>query len=1263
MSWKARFARWAQITIFVALAACGQTVPSGSVDDLDIQFADLNGKPFDSLGMDGLLPDLAAPDAAPADAADVKPDDVALDPDGQTAGSDADDATTQNCEFSPQPSPGEPGHACNGAADCESGYCLEGPTGKICSKACVDCCPTGFQCEQFGGAGDLTFVCAPKWAALCRPCDTDAACLASGKDALCVSYGDSGSFCAAACVTNADCPGDYVCQSATGEKGTAKQCVRVAGECGCSATATAAGAQTTCHKQNAAGMCNGVRKCTAAGLTACPAAVPATETCGNGIDDDCNGATDENKAQGCVTYFPDGDGDGDGLSGSTGVCQCASTTLYHAVTATDCNDVDAKVNQWAVEVCDGADNNCNGKTDEGCDDDGDGYCDGSLLYFPAPICPKGGNDCDDANAGVHANVPETCGNGVDENCDGLTDAGNDVAGCVAFYLDGDGDGYGSGAAACLCSAKGLYTAQKNGDCNDASESIHPGQPDICGNGKDDDCSGLTDEAGSAGCSLFFTDVDGDGFGVGTAVCMCAADAQHSASKAGDCDDAKVAIHPGTKEACNGADDNCDGTTDEADASGCKLFYADLDGDSFGDPATGLCLCGGNAISSATDASDCDDTAATIHPGAVETCNGLDDDCDALTDEDNTQDCTFYYADADGDGFGNAANAACLCAPAGGYQVAVVGDCDDKHANIHPGATEVCDGVDNNCKDGTDEIGSGGCTSYYRDEDADGYGQTTDIQCLCAGTGAYLAVVGGDCNDAAAAVHPKGLEACNGVDDDCDGLTDPVGSEDCKLWFVDADNDGYGTYFLPSKCLCAGLDGYANAGGDCADADAAIHPKATEVCNGLDDNCDGTIDPKDASGCVPYYYDGDADGYGLTAISECACSSDGPFAAKVSGDCNDGSAGVNPGASETCNTVDDNCNAQTDEQLPTTTWYLDGDKDGYGTGNGVTSCGTVNGLTASLNGDCNDTSSAIHPGLTETCGNGVDDTCSGVTDENCNTCTGGKGVMNGVCVDLGAAAINAGGREVVTSSTVSLYVLPPGNLLTNGGAEANDFSGWTKPSVYDDWSITSTDYGLPVPFGSRVFRPSYLTSNLAQTVDLVGASVPVSGLNANTPLQYGAFGMGWGCKDTLVECGPGGGTSYADDSFGLDVTFQDASGTQLTQWASQTYYLTLGVWAAPFQNNISYPSGTRKVVVQVHGDDGESWGGYYGPSIDGAFLIYGKLDMRFSNDGVTWSSWQSYQPLVTGWSLTPGAGVKTVRVEFRDGAGVSLGTTSDSVTLQ
>jgi hypothetical protein len=972
--------------LMALVAACSSPASSGnggSANGPDVQFGGFDTVTDTVAGVPDALQDggteLVGDDDAMADGDATDLD--ALEVGGDTD-VDAGEISVGGCDFPASPAKGENGATCSVPTDCDSGLCVDSPTGRICTTTCSDCCPSGFKCATYKGGVDPVTACLPAFTQLCRPCQGDSEC-AGDDGALCVTYGKSGSFCAAKCDTGADCPDGFACQASQGSVGAGKQCVKKSGECACSPAATAAGASTVCVNSNASGTCTGVRKCTLAGLTPCTADTPSAEAC-DGADNDCNGKTDEAGAIGCSVLFSDADGDGYGKAGSSSQCLCTSVGLFTAATAGDCDDANKSVNGGAVEVCDSVDNNCDGKTDEGCDDDGDGFCDASVGVIGSPnICPKGKGDCDDASASVHTGQTEQCGNGVDDNCDGLTDSGPEVSGCVPFYLDGDGDGYGTGMPVCACAAAGLYTTAKTGDCDDVAPNVNPGKTELCGNGADDNCNGQIDEAGALGCTPYYADSDGDGFGVGSPSCLCTPDAGHTAVKGGDCNDQSSSKYPGAAEVCNGADDDCDGVIDPVSAGGCTLVYPDGDGDGYGVNAGSTCVCVVPATGFALVSGDCNDSASAAHPGGAEICDGLDNNCNGLTDEAGTQGCTTFYLDNDGDGFGQINQSQCLCVATGAYSASKAGDCNDQAVSIGPAVSETCDGIDNNCNGQTDESGALGCTVYAADNDGDGYGAIGDTQCLCAASGAYTASKATDCNDQSMAVHPGVDEACDGIDNNCDGLTDPNGSDGCKNWYLDQDGDGYGTFMAVPVCTCGSAVGYAALGGDCNDQKAAVHPGAIEACNGYDDDCDGSADGMGSQGCVNYYTDSDQDGYGV-GTGLCLCSAIASISATQGGDCNDGSTFIHPGAAELCNGFDDNCDGQVDEGV-TTTYYSDNDGDGWGTSSSQVACGPSGKFTTALSGDCQDANAAIHPNATEVC-NGVDDNCNGQVDDGIATAT-------------------------------------------------------------------------------------------------------------------------------------------------------------------------------------------------------------------------------------------------------------------------------------
>lgn len=162
-----------------------------------------------------------------------------------------------------------------------------------------------------------------------------------------------------------------------------------------------------------------------------------------------------------------------------------------------------------------------------------------------------------------------------------------------------------------------------------------------------------------------------------------------------------------------------------------------------------------------------------------------------------------------------------------------GDCDDCDSAINPAADEICDGRDNDC-DG--EIDEDGATWYYLDEDGDGFGDRRRAMLSCEPDWGYVAVAG-DCDDTDEAVYPDAPEACDGLDNDCDAVVDEHVS---LTWYADRDGDGFGD---PKSALssCDAPKGYVAAAEDCDDAVSAVNPGATESCDGIDDDCDGTTD--------------------------------------------------------------------------------------------------------------------------------------------------------------------------------------------------------------------------------------------------------------------------------------------------------------------------------------------------------------------------------------------------------------------------------------
>ena len=719
----------------------------------------------------------------------------------------------------------------------------------------------------------------------------------------------------------------------------------------------------------------------------------AVENC-DLIDNDCDGDVDEQDALGCQNHFPDGDDDGFGVTAGA-KCLCAPEGIHTATSGGDCNDNNEGINPSAAEKCNGVDDDCDAAVDEkdsvGCktfyyDPDTDGYGEtgkSQCLCLPtAPYTAQLAGDCDSEDQLVHPNAPEKCDD-IDNDCDGKVDE-QDAQGCVVYYRDFDDDGFGlTNDARCLCVPFGDYTSQVPGDCNDTNPNQNPGVQEKCNN-EDDNCDGKVDEPGAWGCTTWYADDDEDGYGDPLDnKCLCVKAPPYTVLSGNDCNDAEITIHPGAVEDCDGIDTNCNGIADDEGAQGCGPYYRDEDKDGYGLKAYTQCLCGPVGVYTAQVAGDCADFNAAVHPGALEQCNGLDDDCDGQVDEGSPDDCIMFYRDSDKDSYGDANDAKCLCLATGSYAAVVGGDCNDQNAAIYPGATEFCNGMDDDCDKTTDENNAVGCTLYLKDQDNDGFGLNTDSKCLCAPSGFYKVTVGGDCNDQAPAVSPQAGEVCNGIDDDCDGAADEEGAIGCDTYFRDGDQDGYGDKAL-QKCLCDPSGLYtATAIGDCSDDNELVNPGAAEMCNEVDDDCDGNIDEAGAADCTEYYMDLDKDGFGNPAHHQCICGATGDFTAKQSGDCNDANVQVNPLAAEKCNNFDDDCDGTIDEEGANgcELYYRDKDDDLFGmSADFKCLCGPSGQFLATAPGDCNDNNELVKPGAVEKC-NDMDDDCDGVIDED------------------------------------------------------------------------------------------------------------------------------------------------------------------------------------------------------------------------------------------------------------------------------------------
>ena len=370
----------------------------------------------------------------------------------------------------------------------------------------------------------------------------------------------------------------------------------------------------------------------------------------------------------------------------------------------DCNDDPARPSEGrdgelvdAVDINPDADDATYDEVDADCAGDSDFDADGDGQDSADVANEEGlfGSDCDDEDGSVYAGASETWYDGVDSNCSGGSD------------YDQDGDGADSSD----------YSFGTADDCDDGSALVRPGLAEDCSTTADDDCSGSANDVDALGCSPYYLDNDSDGYGkLSDSRCTCTASGAYSISGVtsanDDCNDAKSTVNPAIAvENCDTSDDDdCDGTTNEQNGDFCDLFYLDEDADGYGS-ATSQCWCASSGAYSAVLGTDCDDSDSSVRPGATETCNLEDDDCDGSIDESTTH----YYSDLDGDGYGDDATETCT---AGSGRVTATDDCDDADARVFPGADELCDELQNDCSastwSATDEEGT---VSYVTTGDA------------------------------------------------------------------------------------------------------------------------------------------------------------------------------------------------------------------------------------------------------------------------------------------------------------------------------------------------------------------------------------------------------------------------------------------------------------------------------------------------------------------------------------------------------------------
>ncbi len=647
--------------------------------------------------------------------------------------------------------PGGDGCACATDAECATKHCLADEAGvKTCARSCSsDLCPVGFGCGTLDGKS----LCIPRRVNLCEPCLKDSAeCEITGlPGAACVKYGNLGAFCGAACTSDGDCGTGFACRSVERiEGGTAQQCVRVdtggaLSECACSQRAIDAQKTTLCGVTGGAHTCAGVRTCGASGLSLCDALTPTTETC-DGVDNDCNGATDEGTCNDSNPCTDDSCGGAAGCSNPSNTAECSdgnACTLNDACADGTC--------VGTVDACDDA-NLC---TDDSCDkfkgcahksntatcDDGD-LCTLSDLCKGGVCLPGEVTVCDD---GVACTADACTGTGcIFTPATGGICSDNDACTAADACLDG------------ACKGTAISCDDAN-PCSDDSCTPSKGCVHVDGAGTCDDGNPCTDSDTCAGGACVGTAKTCTSLGV----CLTAA----CSAIAGGC--SYVQKPEGTAcsdgDACT-SDDACVSGDCAGNATNCADGNACTE-----DSCSQVSGCGHVALTGACDdGNSCtqNDTCATG------TCVGVALDCDdgkPCTDDTCTAGggCkhTNHVGSCD-DGKPCTSGDVCtgsVCAGPTATDCADADPCTDDSCDVAtgckhaPNSTGLCDLDNSKCT--PDKCSSGVCAAGVAKVCDDGLSCTTDACSATTGDCVFTPVTNGTaCDDANNCTSPDTCQA-------------------------------------------------------------------------------------------------------------------------------------------------------------------------------------------------------------------------------------------------------------------------------------------------------------------------------------------------------------------------------------------------------------------------------------------------------------------------------------------------------------------------
>lgn len=531
-----------------------------------------------------------------------------------------------------------------------------------------------------------------------------------------------------------------------------------------------------------------------------PTRYPGRAEACDGIDNNCNGTIDEG--------MPDADGDTVANCMDFEDCDGIDNTGDGVVDEGYADgDADGIADCVGTESCDGLDNDGDGAVDEGYDADGDG----ATRCGSATV----GADCDDSDPTVGPEAPEVGGDLVDNDCDGLIDEGTWAAGDLAItevmsnprtVADPDGEWfeiYNTTDRTLVLNGLTI-SSSVDADVHVVSSNdlvlIEPGEFFVLGTNANTGTNGDTVVSYVYSGIVLENEADAlvlvaDGIVI---------DEIHwdDGASMPDPEGASMGVDLGLYDAA---------LNDDAGnwCAAIVLWNADPNGDK-GSPGQANEYC--STIDRDDDGytavqGDCDDLDSSISPGAVEACDGLDQDCDTLIDNGLI---TEWYSDADGDRYGDPDTQYEGCDPPDGYVIDAT-DCGADDPRVYPGASEICDGIDNDCDTSIDD---GVITEWYTDLDGDGFGDPASLYDGCDPPAGYIPDAT-DCDPDEATNHPGAHELCDAVDNDCDGRIDETrecgGLEVCELTGVGSpttvvsSGSIYGQWFAdPEETLGADL---------------------------------------------------------------------------------------------------------------------------------------------------------------------------------------------------------------------------------------------------------------------------------------------------------------------------------------------------------------------------------------------------------------------------------------------------------------------------